>query len=87
MILEHDLPAVVHMGKLYPITVRTNLLGVNLYSSNSNIFQLHQLSGPQGEGNGDRYYHGTALRIGPFKLKLIDIHQSHIQESEHNVNF
>ena len=45
------------------------------------------LFGPQGEGNGDRYYHGTALRIGPFKLKLIDIHQSHTQESEHNVSF
>jgi hypothetical protein len=87
MILAHDLPMLVHMGQNYIITIKTNLLGVKLYSSRPEIFQILQLSGPHGEGDGDRIYQGKALRIGSFSLKLQDQHLKNVKQSDHKVDF
>jgi hypothetical protein len=78
---------VVHMGQNYIITIKTNLLGVKLYSSRPEIFQILQLSGPHGEGDGDRIYQGKALRIGAFSLKLQDQHLKNVKQSDHKVDF
>ena len=86
-ILNHDLPVILSMGKNYTITIKTNLLGVKLYSSKPEIFKVLQLSGPHGEGDGDRIYQGRALRTGNFVLKLQDLSLQNIQESEHKVDF
>ena len=86
-ILEHDLQKMVKMGELYTITVKTNLLGVKLYSSKPEIFKVTQLSGPHGEGDGDRIYRGHALRVGPFSLKLQDLHMRNISQTDHSVEF
>lgn len=87
MVLAHDCPLLVHMGKNYTITIKTNLLGVKLYSSKPGVFQLLQLSGPHGEGDGDRIYQGKALKLGSFSLKLQDQHLRNVKESNHKVDF
>lgn len=86
-LLEHDLPTRVSMGSSYPITIKTNLIGVKLYSSNPGIFQLTQISGPHGEGNGDRYYQGRAMRVGTFSLTLQDLHMKNTKQTNHQVEF
>jgi hypothetical protein len=86
-VLSHDLPASVRMGEQYVITVKTNLLGVRLYSQQPGIFELQQISGPQGEGDGDRIYRGHALRVGKFVLRLQDLAMLNILDSKHSVNF
>lgn len=86
-ILEHDLPSQVRMGEQYIITVKTNLLGIRLYSMNPIVFELQQISGPMGEDDGDRIYRGHALRIGPFKLKLQDSNFKNEFLTNHTITF
>lgn len=85
--LKHDLEKNLKMGKQYVITVKSNIPGVKLYTTNPNIFDIKKLSGPFGTGTGDYIYRGQALRTGTFKLFLQDMAESNKIESTHIVDF
>lgn len=87
LILKHDLPEIVKMGRQYVITVKSNTVGVKLYTTNPNIFDLNKLSGPFGTGSGDYIYRGQALRTGSFKLYVQDMAETNKVESSHTVDF
>ena len=87
LILNHDLPEKVKMGQQYVITVKSNTVGVKLYTTNPNIFDIKKLSGPFGTGIGDYIYRGQALRTGSFKLFVQDMAQDNKMESNHTVDF
>lgn len=87
LILKHDLPEKLKMGRQYVITVKSNTVGVKLYTTNPNIFDLKALSGPFGTGTGDYLYRGQALRTGSFKLFVQDMAQDNKIESSHSVEF
>ena len=87
IILKHDLPETVKMGQQYVITVKSNTVGVNLYTTNPNIFDIKKLSGPFGTGDGDYIYRGQALRTGNFKLFIQDMAENNKVESSHIVDF
>lgn len=67
--IDIDLPANLVVGQAYTINVKTNIPSVHLYSQDPSIFKLEQVSGPQGEFDGVKIYHGVALRVGPFLLQ------------------
>jgi hypothetical protein len=73
------------MGKQYIMTIRTNLLGVQAYSSNPAICELLKLDGPHGESDGDRHYRVTAFRTGTIDMTLQDMHLTNVVKSSHRV--
>lgn len=85
--INYDLPAKIHIGENRVITMKTNIPLVHIYSTEPSIFMLEQLSGPDGEANGEKLFHGIALRVGKFKIESQEGISKVKNQYEHEVIF